>query len=296
MSFKSQHPYRYSIGVPVYNEEKNLESFIHSVAIQENFIFDEIFFIVSGCTDSSERVIQRCIGDDTRCRVLRQEKREGKSLAINAFLKEAKGEILILISADTMLDKYCLSKVAGLFSDATVGMAGAHPIPFKNTCGITYLMNKVLWDLHHALCLKKPKLGELVAFRNIIKKIPFDIVADEAYIEALILKNGYSLCYTSDALVYNRCPVTVKDFFWQRMRIFWGHLDVKKKVNYAVASMDKGLLLGVVVRYCVKNFHTVVIITILCVLELLSRTVALCCYYCMRKIFPYMYIWSKYNK
>ena len=296
MGVNSQNSYRYSIGVPVYNEEGHLQNFINSILNQKDFTSYEIIFILSGCTDNSEAVIERCIGNDNRYKLLRQEKREGKASAINAFLKEAKGEILILISADTVLDKNCLSRIVSVFNDSAVGMTGAHSIPLKNSRGIIYSMNRVLWDLHHQLCLKKPKLGELIAFRNIIKKIPFDIAADEVYIEAVILKNGYALCYKSDALVYNSCPVRVKDFFLQRMRLFWGHLDVKKRMKYAAASMEVRLLSQVVIRYAIKNIHAVIIVVILCSLEIFIRVIASYQYYRTRKTFPYMYIWPKYNK
>ena len=71
---------------------------------------------------------------------------------------------------------------------------------------------------------ESPKLGEIVAFRNVIPRIPLDTAVDELSIQALITQLGYQLVYEPEAVVYNRGPATVGDFLRQRRRIYAGHL------------------------------------------------------------------------
>jgi biofilm PGA synthesis N-glycosyltransferase PgaC len=86
--------------------------------------------------------------------------------------------------------------------------------------------------------LTSPKLGELVAFKNVLPEIPFDTAVDEACIEALIVPKGYALVYVPDAVVYNKGPDTVKDFLKQRRRIAAGHHHLRHTQQYRVSTQN----------------------------------------------------------
>jgi cellulose synthase/poly-beta-1,6-N-acetylglucosamine synthase-like glycosyltransferase len=94
------------------------------------------------------------------------------------------------------------------------------------------------WKIHHNLNKESIKLGELIAFRNIVKEIPRNTAVDEISLEAEIKKQGFKLCYAPEAFVINKGPETVKDFLKQRRRIFTGHLQVKRSLNYEASSMN----------------------------------------------------------
>jgi cellulose synthase/poly-beta-1,6-N-acetylglucosamine synthase-like glycosyltransferase len=173
-------------------------------------------------------------------------------------------------------------------------MTAVHPFPIKNSNNLTYLLNKIIWQLHHELCLKSPKLGETIAFRNVIDEIPVDCVTDEAYIEASIKSKGYDLCYKEDAFVYSKCPMKLKDLFLQRIRIYWGHIDVKKKYGYKTASMNTLLILRIAVKYIIRRLYLFIPFLVLSILESLARTIAAYRYYFIKEPIPF--IWPKYKK
>ena len=83
-----------------------------------------------------------------------------------------------------------------------------------------------------------PKLGEVVAFRNVVPRIPLDTAVDEISIQALITQLGYRLVYEPRAIVYNRGPATVRDFLRQRRRIYAGHLRIRQQQGYAASTMS----------------------------------------------------------
>jgi len=124
------------------------------------------------------------------------------------------------------------------FSDPTVGMVGAHPIPVNNT--ETFLGHTVhlLWALHDAVARRTAKLGEAIAIRNVVPGIPVHSAVDEISMQALITQLGYRLVYEPSAIVYNRGPATVKDFLKQRRRIHAGHLRVRRDQHYTASTMN----------------------------------------------------------
>jgi cellulose synthase/poly-beta-1,6-N-acetylglucosamine synthase-like glycosyltransferase len=84
--------------------------------------------------------------------------------------------------------------------------------------------------------LVRPKLGEAIAFRNIIISLPEDLAVDEAYIESVFTKRGYKLVYCPDAVIYNKAPETLMDFLKQRRRIETGHFYLRKKYGYHAST------------------------------------------------------------
>ena len=89
------------------------------------------------------------------------------------------------------------------------------------------------WRLHDRIARQSPKLGEIVAFRNVVPSIPLDTAVDELSIQGLVAHLGYRLVYEPDAVVYNRGPTTVGDFLRQRRRIYAGHLRIRDQQDYS---------------------------------------------------------------
>ncbi|PJC38684.1 hypothetical protein CO044_03670, partial [Candidatus Peregrinibacteria bacterium CG_4_9_14_0_2_um_filter_38_9] len=138
---------------------------------------------------------------DSRIKVLVQEKREGKASAINLFLKSAKNDILVIESGDTIPEKDTLENLVKPFSDNGIGMSGARPMPVNDTRTFMGFVVNLLWGIHHQISLRNPKMGEMIAFRNIFQSIPKDTAVDEASIEVILKNKGYKLCYCPEAIV-----------------------------------------------------------------------------------------------
>ncbi|HWP47972.1 MAG TPA: glycosyltransferase [Candidatus Limnocylindrales bacterium] len=244
-------PIKYcSVGIMAHNEEANIHRLLEALLRQnlEGYHIQEIIVVASGCTDNTEALVREFCGQDERIKLLVQEQREGKASAINLFLQEAKADILVLESADTIPSRNAIKNLLKPFSDPRVGMTGARsrPINHLNTF-MGYSIN-FLWWMHHYLALSKPKLGELVAFRNVIKRIPSDTAVDEAALEAILVRAGYQILYVKDAIVRNKGPETIRDYLTQRRRIVAGHKHLYRTQGYAVASTDIRLILSILVK------------------------------------------------
>jgi len=283
-----------SIGIPVYNEAENIRELAESILAQKNFNFSEVIFIVSACTDNSIAVAKQFMEKDARFRLIEESSRNGKAAAVNLFLKNAQGDIYILLSSDIILDEDCLSLLIKPLIEEIAGMTGAHVIPVQRNSNFICLLNRIIWEITNQFNVSKPKLGEAVAFKNIINEIPYNTAVDEASIEAFFIARGYKLRYVEKALVYNKCPITIRDLFIQRTRIFWGHLDTKAQLGYTVGSMDLRLVAKVLFVYTRRNPRLFVLIFLLCALEAVSRLTAYCKYFFCKEAPPF--IWPKYRK
>lgn len=172
-------------------------------------------------------------------KIIQKKKREGKAKAVNLFIERARNEILVLMGGDIILDAETVEELVNKFSDREVGMTGVRPIPINDiNDGFYGFAAHLLWGLHHRVSLENPKMGEVVAFRKIFRRIPIMSSVDEANIEPLIRGQGYKIVYVPEARVYNKGPTNIKDFINQRRRIFGGHLAVKYEQSYKVATMD----------------------------------------------------------
>jgi cellulose synthase/poly-beta-1,6-N-acetylglucosamine synthase-like glycosyltransferase len=279
-----------SIGIMVYNEEANIEVLLRTISSQtfSHGKLLEIIVVASGCTDRTEYIVQEHVKQDKRVRLIYQPLREGKASAINLFLSVATGDILILESGDTIPDDNALDKLMAPFSDPAVGMTGAHPIPINSPDTFIGFTVNLMWRLHHKIALLSPKLGELVAFRNVVREIPAKTAVDEASIESIVRNHGYRLCYVPDAIVRNKGPQNIRDFIMQRRRISAGHTALSKQEKYKVSTSSPYTIIKILLSDHSWSFRDTVWTLGAIGLELFSRTLG---YYdfCFKKKVPYIW-------
>lgn len=229
-----------SVGIMAYNEEHNIADAIGSILEQRLSAgrIAELIVVASGCEDRTCAIVARLADRDPRIRLVEQPRREGKASAINMFIGAARSPLLVMASADIVLAGEALDAMLGHFADPAVGMVGGRPTPVNGED--TFLGHAVhlQWRLHHQIARRSPKLGEIVAFRNVVPSIPLDTAVDELSIQALITQLGYELVYEPRAVIYNRGPATVPDFLRQRRRIYAGHLRVRERQGYSASTMS----------------------------------------------------------
>ncbi len=262
-----------SVGICAYNEESNIGNHLRSLQGQSlNHIeVAQIVVVSSACSDKTDEIVQSFHNSDSRIELIRQPEREGKASAVNLFLQVAKGDICVLVSADTIVSIDSIECLCLPFLDPAVGMTGGHPIPVNDHSSFMGFVSHLIWDLAHELSLIEPKLGELIAFRNVVVEVPEDTAVDEAAIEVEVKKKGYVLRYVPEAIIYNRGPTTVSDFIKQRRRIYAGHLHLKKISRYEVSSMSVFRLLKLVIWSIQLNWRCIIWTPAAMILEFCAR-------------------------
>jgi len=232
-------PIQCSVGITAHNEEANISKIIEAMLNQRLHQVEivEIIIVASGCTDRTVDIIETYLPHEPRLKLFIQEKREGKTSAINIFLRHATADICVLESGDTIPHEDAIENMVRMFHDPAVGMTGAHKVPVNTPEHIIGFLSHLRLKMEHQLCLEIPRLGELIAFRKVVDQIPPDVAMDEAFVEALVIRRGLQVRYAPDAVVFNMGPETISDFIKQRRRNHAGHLHLKEKYGYEVSSM-----------------------------------------------------------
>ena len=269
----SEDRIRCSVGIAAYNEEANIGRLLQALLDQElqEVEIGEIIVVASACTDRTEEIVREFMQVDGRIRLYCQERREGKTSAVNLFLKHASEDICVLESGDTLPRHDSIENLVRMFRDPSVGMTGAHKVPVNAPEHIVGFLTHLRLAMEHNLCLEIPRLGELIAFRKVFDAIPPDVAMDEAFVESLVIKRGLKVTYAPDAVVYSIGPESFSDFVRQRRRNYAGHLYLKDKYGHRVASLDNRLVLRVAWREVKAALWLLYALTVLALVEGLSR-------------------------
>jgi cellulose synthase/poly-beta-1,6-N-acetylglucosamine synthase-like glycosyltransferase len=205
--------------------------------------------------------------------VIKENKRKGKSYAIKIGLKHINTPFVLLLTSDIRMRKNFLQYLLPHLKDPTIGAVVGRVMVDKNSR--IYKFSKIIWDLHHLLCLRQPKGTEIMLFRKIFKDFPL-VSADEVFIEYKIRKAGYKIVYEPRAYGYTKSPYTLLQFFRQRRRSFNGHLQIKEKYKFKTSSMKVSLLLKIVKDYLKKqhSLETIFNLLIVSFVEILARICA----------------------
>jgi poly-beta-1,6-N-acetyl-D-glucosamine synthase len=262
-----------SVGVTAYNEEANIGPLLDALLDQHlrRVMISEIIVVASGCTDNTIPIIESYVARNPRIRLFVQPKREGKTAAINVFLANAKEDICVLESGDTLPHEDAVEHLVRMFADPAVGMTGAHKTPVNTPDHLAGLFTHLRLRLEHQLCLEIPRLGEMIAFRKVFDRIPPDVAMDEAFVEALVVKRGMQVRYAPDAIVYNTGPDSIRDFVRQRRRNHAGHLYLKSKYGYAVSSIQNTRVAKVAFKEIWGVVRLLWTLFLLAILEMWSR-------------------------
>ena len=115
---------RCSVGIMAYNEEANIADAIGAILGQKlgTGHIAELIVVASGCEDRTVPIVSDIVAHDPRVRLIEQERREGKASAINLFISAASSPVLVMVSADVLVEEGTIDALLRHFEDATVGM------------------------------------------------------------------------------------------------------------------------------------------------------------------------------
>lgn len=265
----SRHP-PMSVIVPAHNEEKVLGRTLE-VLLDLDYPDYEILVVDDGSTDTTYRVARRFA--DRGVRVLRRPN-GGKSSALNLGLFFAKGEIIVIVDADSLVARDSLKEMAKLFTDREI-MA---------VCGNVKVLNRVslltrLQALEYIVDINIAKRafdvfgstmvvpGPLGAFRrsalDAVGRYDPDTLTEDFDTTLKVLKTGNVIQSTNFAEAYTEAPETLRDLYRQRHRWYAGTLQTLVKHGDVVRNPRFGFLTGVGYPYLLVSMILVPIMGLL---------------------------------
>jgi biofilm PGA synthesis N-glycosyltransferase PgaC len=245
-----------AVGIMAYNEERNIGPLLDSLLAQTALArVRRIVVVASGCTDRTCEIVTEYCDRDSRITLVVEPARTGKVSAINHFLYTAQEEILVVSGADLILEPQTLAYLLEPFEDPEVGMTGAHPVPVNSPDTFFGYAAHLMWALHHDVALRDPKMGELIAFRNVFRRLDPSALIDELSVHQLLRSTGYRIVYAPQARLYNRGPETLRDFVSQRTHCIVGNLQIMHDHNVPVPTMRFGPVVRAAVPFAARHWR-----------------------------------------
>ena len=111
-----------TITVPVYNAELNIRATLERL-LELDYPREKLQIVVisDGSTDHTEEIVARF--EPRGVELLRMPRRQGKTMAENAALSIARGEIIVNADATVLLAPSALKPLVRVFDDPTIGVA-----------------------------------------------------------------------------------------------------------------------------------------------------------------------------
>jgi len=128
INMKANYPL-VSILIPARNEELLIGKCIEKI-IQSTYINYEIIVVSDGSTDNTFGVVERLAQVNQKIKVIKKQPR-GKNAALNEGLRWAEGDIIVLVDADTLVEREWLEHLIAPIVDGRASATSGNPYPYK---------------------------------------------------------------------------------------------------------------------------------------------------------------------
>jgi cellulose synthase/poly-beta-1,6-N-acetylglucosamine synthase-like glycosyltransferase len=241
-----------SIIVPAYNEAANIKRTLDSI-VDSDYPAKEIIVVDDGSKDLTYTIASQYMQNSKHCRIRVMRKQNGgKASAMNYGLRFAAGEIIVIVDADSLIEKNTLKEVAKQFQDPNV-VAVAGTVKVLNAVNV--LTNCTALECVVVPNLQRPAFslfgivmivpGAIGAFSK--KRLmqcglyDRDTITEDFDLTIKIAKGGGKIV-SIPAISYTECPTTLRGFYKQRIRWYGGVLQGLLKHSDAMTSGRYGML------------------------------------------------------
>jgi hypothetical protein len=154
-----------SIIVAAYNEEPCIAAKIENFLASRYSGEAELIVVSDGSTDRTAAIANSMASG--RVRVIRQDERRGKGVAVNAGAEAARGDVLVFTDANAMFAPDALEKVARPFADKSIGLVtGVSRYPGETIGSAYQRYEQMLKGLESRLGVVAGADGALYALRR----------------------------------------------------------------------------------------------------------------------------------
>ena len=228
-----------TVGICAYNEEKNIGHLLNNILVEQQLPLDaEILVVCLGCNDGTVKIVQDYARNDVRIKAYVEDERHGKASAMNHILANAKGHMILFLSADTLPQERCFSSLTSKLHDPKVGLVCGKPVPVNDSKSLSDTLVNMLWQSHDYIFKRLSKDGlarhasEIFCIRSgIVKEIPSDTINDDAFLALAAVKKGWRVAYDPYSRVLICGPKNFPDYVKQRRRVLLGHWQIKKSTG-----------------------------------------------------------------
>ncbi len=240
-----------SVLIPAYNEEAVIVDTVASV-LAAQYADLEVIVVDDGSTDATSSRVEQRFGSDPRVRLISQSN-QGKPLALNHALRDAVGEVIVTIDADTCVDPEAIPRLVRHFADPKIGaVAGNVKVRNRNSWltrwqALEYItsqnLEKRAFDLLNCIPVVPGALGAWRA--SAIREcggFSRDTVAEDTDLTLTLRRLGWKISYDEDAIARTEAPDTGEALIRQRFRWTFGTMQAVWKHRDVIARRKYGTL------------------------------------------------------
>ena len=245
-----------SVIVPAFNEEKVIKTTLESM-VETHYPRKEIIFVDDGSTDNTLEIAKQFKNDI----VILHKKNGGKASALNYALVYAKGEIVVVVDADTIIGRNSLKEIVKGFEVDKHVAAVAGNIKVRNRVNwitkcqaLEYLTGiqviRRAFDTFGSITVVPGALGAFkkscVSGTGAYGK---ETIVEDFDQTIKLLKAGLITQGSVKAVAYTEAPDTLNDFAKQRKRWYRGNIQVLKRHSDALTNPRFGYLQKLALPY-----------------------------------------------
>lgn len=223
-----------SVVIAAYNEEKVIIKTINSI-LQNDYPKFEVIIVDDGSSDKTVEVIKKHYENNEKIKLFQKEN-GGKSSAINVGFKNASGEIVVALDADTIISSNAISLLVRYFIDDHIAAVSGN-VKVGNVHNLLTLFQHIEYVTGFNLerraftelnCITVVP-GAIGAWRkSAVQKSGYfkeDTLAEDTDLTLNLLKQGYTISFEEKAYAYTEAPDDLKSLIKQRFRWSYGTLQ-----------------------------------------------------------------------
>jgi cellulose synthase/poly-beta-1,6-N-acetylglucosamine synthase-like glycosyltransferase len=231
-----------SILIPAYNEESGIEGTLQNkLALDYPKSKMEILVISDGSDDRTDEIVRGYAHEGVR--LIRQEPRAGKTMALNRAVSQARGELIVFSDANSMYTPEALSMLASNFADPNVGYVTGKMI-YTNLDGSTNGDGcSAYMKYENRLRQNETRAGSVVGVDGGIDAVRKDLYKQmnpdhlpDFILPLRVVEQGYRVVYEPNALLKEPALNEEEDEHRMRVRVtlraLWALYDMRHLLSF----------------------------------------------------------------
>jgi len=258
-----ENPPLVSILIPCFNEAAHAAETI-GAALKQTYANYEVIAINDGSSDASAAMLDQLALENPRLRVVHFTQNQGKAMALRMGALVARGEHLLCIDGDAILEPDATSYMVALLARSPrVGAVTGNPRirtrstllgrvqvgEFSSIIGLIKRAQRIYGTINTVS-------GVIVAYRRAALHScgywSLDMITEDIDVSWMLQSDHWSVQYEPDALCWILMPETLKGLWAQRLRWAQGGAEVFLKQIGPMMSWRQRRMWGVVLEYCLS--------------------------------------------
>lgn len=218
-----------SIVISAYNEEKVIQSRIDNLAsLEYNFEMLEVLIGSDASSDKTNEILRNAEVSYPWLKVHLFEQRRGKAAVLNDLIKLVSHDIIVFSDANTVFDKYALTKLVPYFDNEQIGgVCGRLVLTDSEIVDNESVEEVKYWNYETFIKRAEGRCGILIGAngglyairKKLVESLPINTpVTDDLHHTLNVLKNNCKFIYREDSLAFEEVGKNVISEFKRKIR------------------------------------------------------------------------------